>query len=372
MDSKKEQLLALLQEDPYLGQQALADRLGLSRSAVAGHIVALTREGRILGRAYVLPAQAPVLCIGGANIDRKLRMDGPLLMGSSNPARQQESPGGVARNVAENLARLGLLTQLITAVGDDAAGQFLLTQAASVGLSTQGSLRAEDAPTGSYTAVLDAQGELQLALAAMPLAERLNPDFLRRSSGLRAQARLTVIDLNLPADSVALLLREARLSGRPLLAVAVSVAKMSHLPQSAEDGSLLGLRTLVLNRAELAALLGLDGTAAQDEAALRAGLAELHRRGVEQLVLTLGAGGVLHSQRGRPVQALAAPPVPVLDVTGAGDAFAAGVCAGLVQHGEDLDGACRLGLRLAALTLQTAATVHPDLSPALLQATVEK
>ncbi|MCZ8075373.1 MAG: PfkB family carbohydrate kinase [Paucibacter sp.] len=366
MDSKKELLLALLQQDPFIGQQALAERLGLSRSAVAGHIAALTREGRILGRAYVLPQQAPVLCIGGANIDRKLRTLGALQMGSSNPAVMSESLGGVARNVAENLARLGLPTQLITAVGEDAAGQALLAQAAAVGLSTQGTLRAADAPTGSYTAVLDAAGEMQLALAAMPLAERLDPEFLRRSCAQRQQARLIVLDLNLPAESIALLLREAQENpGRRLLAVAVSEAKMRHLP-----AQLQGLTTLLLNRGELAALLG-HALPAHDPQqplpALAPALAELHARGLPQLVLSLGEAGLICSEAGQTPQHLRAPAVPVCDVTGAGDALAAGVCAGLLQAEASLASACRLGLRLAALTVQSPHTVHPELSPALLQ-----
>src|SRR6218665_677703 len=231
MDTKKEQLLALLRADPFISQQALAERLLLSRSAVAGPVAALTREGRILGRAYVLPQHETIVCIGGANIDRKLRTLGALQMGTSNPAEQRETPGGVARNVAENLARLGLPTQLLSAVGDDAARRALLTHAAEAGLSTQGSLLASDERTGSYTAVLDAAGQMVLALAAMPLAARLSPEFLRRSSAQRMQARLTVLDLNLPADRGALPLQEAQERGTALLAVAVSEPKMDRLPQ---------------------------------------------------------------------------------------------------------------------------------------------
>lgn len=358
MDSKKDQLLALLHEDPFISQQALAERLALSRSAVAGHIAALTREGRVLGRAYVLPRAAPIICIGGANIDRKLRTLASLQMGTSNPAEQRETPGGVARNVAENLARLGLATQLITAIGDDAAGRALFEHAAAAGVATQGSLIASDAITGSYTAVLDDSGQMLLALAAMPLAARLTPEFLRRSSGQRAQATLTVLDLNLPADSVALLIQEARERGTALLAVAVSAPKMDRLPSD-----LRGLQCLILNQGELQAL--------GEQPSVEQALAALHERGVAQVVLTLGAAGVICSQAGQAPQTLPAPAVSVLDVTGAGDAFAAGLCAGLHQHPEDLARACRLGLQLAALTLQTEATVHPELSPGWLAAQLE-
>ena len=351
MDKKKEQLLALLRADAFISQQAMAERLGVSRSAVAGHLAALTREGHILGRAYMLAQRPAVICIGGANIDRKLRSLGGLRMATSNPASQHETPGGVARNVAENLARLGLPTQLISAVGDDAAGRALLTHASDVGLSTQGTLVVAGEITGSYTAVLDADGAMVIALAAMPLTERLTPEFLRKSGGARLQARLILLDLNLPAASVALLLREAQSHGVPVAAVAVSEPKMNRLPPD-----LRGLQCLILNRGELRAL-GEPSPAA------------LHERGVRQVIVTDGAQGVVCSQAGSPPQHLAPPPATaVIDVTGAGDAFAAGVCAGLWQQPHELLRAARLGLQLAAQTLQTEATVHPDISPAWLAA----
>jgi pseudouridine kinase len=113
---KREQLYELIRANPFISQLDLASQLGLSRSAVAGHIGGLIRERRLLGRAYVLPERRPVVCIGAANIDRKLRPAAALLMGTSNPARQEESFGGVARNIAENLARLGADVALVTAV----------------------------------------------------------------------------------------------------------------------------------------------------------------------------------------------------------------------------------------------------------------
>ncbi len=370
MDSTKEQLLALLAEDPFIGQQALAERLGLSRSAVAGHLAGLTREGRILGRAYVLAQAAAIVCIGGANIDRKLRLGAALQLGSSNLATQSETPGGVARNVAENLARLGLSTQLISALGDDAAGRGLLAQAAGCGLSTQGCVLAADEPTGSYTAVLDAAGEMLAGFAAMSVAARLTPEFLSRSAAQRAAARLIVADLNLPADSVALLLQEARgkinqPNAAPLLIVAVSVPKMAHLPTD-----LHGLHSLILNLGELQALTGLAlAPQTDDEAALQQALDAVHARGAQHVLLTRGADGLVCSSAGQPALYLAAAPratAGVVDVTGAGDAFAAGVAAGLFHDPTRLQAACQIGLRLAALTLQTTATVHPQISPRLL------
>ena len=364
MDHPKQRLLALLREQPFITQEALAAQLGLSRSTLTHQLAQLTREGLILGRAYVLAEPGQLLCIGAANRDRKLRTTGPARLASSNPAAQVESAGGVARNIAENLARLGLPVQLLTAVGQDPAGQALLAEAAALGIRTQGSLQLAEVPTGSYTAVLDAQGDLIIGLAQMQACEALDPTFLQSTLALRRSARWTVLDLNLPAPTVAALLAEAAAAQRPLAAVAASVPKMDRLPQD-----LRGLALLLLNRDELAACTGLT---LDDDAALDVAWTQLQARGLQRLVLTQGGGDVACASAGEPLHRVPAQPVPdIVEVTGAGDAFSAGVVAGLLRAPDDLPAACRLGQRLAALTLQSAATVSPLLSPALLDAPQE-
>lgn len=181
--SSKDRILALIQEDPFVSQQELAQRLGITRSAVASHIAQLVRDRRLLGRAYVLPGTEPILVVGGANLDRIAKGLGPVVPGTSNPASLQESYGGVARNLAENLARLGLPVRLLTAVGDDAAGTALLRHAQELGIDTAGTLRAMGCPTGTYTALLEPEGELVVAMADMGVLERLTvPALLQRRS----------------------------------------------------------------------------------------------------------------------------------------------------------------------------------------------
>jgi pseudouridine kinase len=354
--SKKERLFELVRTNPFISQQELATQLHLSRSAVAGHIAALIRERRLLGRAYVLPERRAIVCIGAANLDRKLRTIDKLAPGTSNPASQSESFGGVARNVAENLARLGAAVGLVTAVGADAAGAALLAHAEGAGIDTRGVLRLADAATGTYTAVLDRDGEMAVALADMAVYERLTPDFMATRQPQRANAALIVADLNLPRDTLDMLAADAGRDGVPLVLVAVSEPKMARLPHS-----LHGTRLLILNRGELAARVG---RALQSDDDIGGACRELQAQGVRDLVVTRGAQGVLHTTPDG-LARLDAPAAAVVDVTGAGDAFAAAVCWSLNQGGDDLGLACRRGLALSALTLGCAQTVCPQLSPAI-------
>jgi pseudouridine kinase len=295
---------------------------------------------------------APIVCIGGLNIDRKLKLLARALPGSSNPCESHETPGGVVRNVAENLARLGLPVALVAAVGDDAGGRMLLEQAAAVGMDTRAVIRLRRHASDSYTAVLAPDGSLELGLAAMPLVESLNPWALEASRVLRATAALVVADGNLPTDAWPLLLGEARANGIPLVCVAVSEAKMDRLPERLE-----GLHLLILNAGELSTV-----AADPNEA-----FAALHARGVACILVSKGAEGLLLSEPGHAPRHWPAPDVHVVDVTGAGDALSAGVCAALLRNCDDFDAAARLGLDLAALTLQTEDSVHPELTPRFLE-----
>ena len=119
----QQQLLDLIRERPTSTPEELARSMGMSRAAVNVYVGHLTRKGALLGRGYLLPpGRSGVVVVGGANMDIKAQVTGELMGATSHPGRTSQAPGGVARNVAENLARLGVATRLITAVGQDPAG----------------------------------------------------------------------------------------------------------------------------------------------------------------------------------------------------------------------------------------------------------
>jgi len=94
--------------------------------------------------------EATVVVIGGANIDHKSQTLTRPEFGTSNPGRSRTSAGGVGRNVAENLARLGVRTVLVSAIGNDAAGVSLRRETESAGVDLAHSVAAAGA-----TAVLN-------------------------------------------------------------------------------------------------------------------------------------------------------------------------------------------------------------------------
>jgi pseudouridine kinase len=358
--SSKDRILDLIQANPFISQQELAERLDITRSAVASHIAQLIRDRRLLGRAYVLPTVEPILVAGGANLDRIAKGFAPIAMATSNPVTLRESFGGVARNVAENLARMGLPVRLLTAVGDDGPGTELLRHARDLGIDTGACLVAPGAATGTYTAILQPGGEMVLAMSDMAVMAKFTPEWLGGRRKLWTGARMRVLDLNLPPAVVQELMHDSRQRGATLVAVAVSEPKMDRLP-----ADLHGISVLILNAGELAAR---TGRPLPDRDAVAAAALEVQAQGLEGIVVTLGAQGVICCGADRKPAHLQALPAEVVDVTGAGDAFSSGVVAGLASDPRDLLRACRIGQRLAVLTLGSRSGVAPDLSPEFLQA----
>lgn len=361
---RERELLDLIRAAPLTTPGELARRLGTTRAAVNVHVSNLMKKGALLGRGYMLADALPqkVVVVGGANMDLKARVRGEAVPGTSMPGVTSQSPGGVARNVAENLARLGVSAALVSVVGLDSLGDALLRETAAAGVDVSGVLRVPGAATGSYTAVLSADGELLLAVAAMDVMEHLTPAALR---GLRASwrgAAWVVADGNLPADTLTALLGLAAETGVRVVYEPVSVPKAARLRSALAAGHMPD--ALTPNLAELAALVGRE--VADDPQAIREAALELHAGGAELVWVRRGERGSVLSLPAE-VHELPALPADVVDVTGAGDAMLAAFLAGLVAGQSPLE-AAREGHAAAALTVESPLTVVPDLSRSALQA----
>ena len=293
--------------------------------------------------------RATVVCIGGANMDIKCRIAGRTVIGSSNPGTTVLSPGGVARNIAHNLALLGVRTALVSAVGNDAFGAQLRAVTTAAGVDARAVLRSAGA-TGSYCAMLDAKGELIVAVAAMSLVEQLTPRRLAVQRVRLASADLIVADSNLPMNTLDWLMGFAAERRLRLAIETVSVRKGGRLKRLLEGGR--PLYALFCNRAEAMALTG--------RTTLPAAARRLHERGVRNIAIGLGRCGMFVSdgERHRTVPGF---PAAIVDVTGAGDAAVAGTLYGLLR-GDDLATAARYGQAAAALTLACDQSVNPALS----------
>jgi len=299
--------------------------------------------------AHGLPALPPgsrVVVVGGANTDILGVPSGLLLPADSNPGHVITSAGGVGRNIAENLSRLGVVSHLVTAFGSDVASSELAASCRLAGIDVSSSVVAQDIPGARYLAIVDEDRDLAVAINDMRALDLLTPEALseRRRVALLASATLVVADANLPAETLAWLADSVT---APLLVDAVAAAKARRAA-----GVLPRLAAIKASTLEAGALLGRP---IADPDAARGAAEDLVGRGVGAAFVTCGPAGAAWADE-TSSGTVAAPKVPVASTNGAGDAFAAGVAYAMLV-GAPAGVAAMLGTAVAALALQDEETV---------------
>jgi pseudouridine kinase len=309
----------------------------------------------------VLLDEKRILCIGGANVDRKIQMLGQAAFGTSNPAVSTKSKGGVARNVAENLGRLGLNASLLAHIGADSEGEWLL-QSTKDYVDMNPCKIIEGFSTGCYTAILDADGQMIIALADMAIYSKVEENFVEDNDHHLRNAKMILLDMNYPKQVIHQMIELCKSTKIPLCIATVSAAKVEKLPDSLE-----GITWLIANHKEAEALSQMK---IQTEGDLFLAAESIFKKGAEKVVFTRGEKGLIYFTKSGEVGALVAPDVPVVDVTGAGDSLIAGILFGY-EKGLSTEDACKIGMTCSLVTIQSNETVNPGLCQQTLIATYQ-
>lgn len=280
-----------------------------------------------------------MLVIGGANVDVKAKTSAPHIPRTSNPGTVSIKAGGVARNIAHNLARLGVETTLISVLGQDAFGDMLLSETSKAGVNTAHIIRSNQA-TGSYVAMLDEKGELVSAVNDMGLLSLLVPEYINRNKNLVKVNKYIIADCNLPDET----LNEIAVHAADRLIIEpVSVAKSQKLK------TLLKAHKVFLATPNLDQIEAL--TATRD---IPAAAAKLHAMGLRNIVIHAGEQGAYVSD-GQSITHIPSQARTIIDVTGAGDAAMSGLVFGLLQN-LPLAKAAMIGQEIAAKVIASTAS----------------
>jgi pseudouridine kinase len=296
----------------------------------------------------------PVLVIGAAGMDMIGTIQENPRTEGSNPASIRVSYGGVARNVAENLAHLGQPVRLISAVGSDAMGQNLLAHTAACGVDVSACLQLNNSATASYLAVIQSEVGPVMALDDMRVLGAVTPAYLRQNAALFADAAMVFIDANLQPAVLKTVFSMARRAGVPVCADTTSTQLATRLVPHLEE-----IYLLTANGYE-ASVINPDTPEITGRFTALQAVRQLVNRGAEIAVIPLAHFGVCYatSETSGHVPAVR---TRVVDPTGAGDALTATVIFGLV-NGISIDESLRLGVTAASLILKYPGTVFPGLT----------
>ena len=166
-----------------------------------------------------------ITVIGGMNLDWLGVPDSTFLLRDSNPGRVIMRPGGVGRNIAAHLHRLGAGVRLITAIGNDVHARMLADACGQEGIDLSLSVPA-DQPCPVYLCIHDDKGDMAAAVSDMAAIACLTPEaVLSRIAEINA-SDACVLDANLPSDTLEAVAKSVSV---PLIADPVSAAKAERL-----------------------------------------------------------------------------------------------------------------------------------------------
>ena len=287
--------------------------------------------------------------IGGANVDMSATLTDAFIAADSNPGHVEVGYGGVARNIAHNLTLLGARTQLLTIFGGDLFGGLLHDYCKQQGIDVHLSERESSLRSGLYLCLHNHAGEMIAAVADTEAIRLITPEWLAKRSGELNLSDYVVADTNIGEEAIRWLMENVTV---PLFIDGVSTTKAHRVVNALSKAKLPYLHTLKLNLKEALAVTQCDTVQSSSDC--------LIGMGVSQVYITSGSEGVYCSD-GTRHEHYKAIPTEVVNTTGAGDAFIAGV-AHAQLCGTAFPECTLTGMRAAHATLLSPQTVNPDVS----------
>ncbi|XP_013887823.1 pseudouridine-metabolizing bifunctional protein C1861.05 [Austrofundulus limnaeus] len=339
----------------------------------------------LINHPETLSADPDVVVIGGINVDFIAKGKTKTFhLRQTNPGNVCQAFGGVGRNIADSLSRLGRKPLFVSATGADANSDAVLNYCKHMNMS--GVTRLEKQSTATYCAVITESGELTLGLGDMDIHTQITESYVSKFEKQISSATLVCLDGNIPTSTINYVCSIARKHNvnvwyeptdvekarKPFLSDAWKSLSYSS-PNLAElrfMNKTLGIQTPEVLPSTLDEILSVA------VALSRPLLEHLHC-----LVVTLGPNGVLlcgeqeagsinlqprKLKKKRHVCALHYPaltvaPEETINVSGAGDSLAGALMAGILQ-GKDTDTCVRMGLLAAKTSLLSRHPISPTLT----------
>lgn len=286
---------------------------------------------------------AQVVVVGSINMDmishsQRLPAPGETLMGEAFVM----APGGKGANQAVAAARLGAPVAFVSRVGTRQHGHELLAALAEEGIDISGVVVDPAALPGVAVIMVASEGGENSIVYVPGSNARLSAADARASAALLTAAKVVVAQLEVPVPAIVQAFELAReagvmtiLNAAPALPVGDALLRLSNW--------------LVVNETEAGQLTGLASGGADSLGEAAAAARMLLQRGPQQVLVTLGAQGVLLCSASG-VQHLPAKAVKAVDTVGAGDTFVGGLATGLAEGMSPAD-AVRLGQAAAAIAV---------------------
>lgn len=262
--------------------------------------------------------------------------------------------GGVARNVAENMANLGAEVEFVTMLDDDSLGREARLRLRGAGVKLTHAVSTPDKGMGMWLAVFNEKGDLAGSVSHMPDASPIERLFDEKGEEIIQSCRGVALEIDLSEKVSERVFELAERFDKPVYAIVANMSVILRRPDF-----MARTACVILNEIEAGRLFGREIRALSPEETLEAVSEAAPAMGIRSIVVTMGARGAVYLDAENGLRGVCpAVPCRVVDTTGAGDAFFSAVVESLAR-GMRLDDAVTCGARLASMTVSTSESTCP-------------
>lgn len=290
--------------------------------------------------------------IGTTFVDIKGYPIGQFVPTGRNAGRMQQFYGGVSRNIAEDIANCGIDVDFISLVDEGGIGADVVEHLKKKGVNVDYVRTSKDG-MGTWMAIFDPTGDVYASISKRPFLMPICNILDECGDECIPSTDAILLEIDIDEEIVEKTFEYARKYNKPVYSVisniTVALERMQYILQS---------DCFVCNRQEAVAFFGLkDDDFANQENALNALCREFDKLPLKSMVVTLDSDGAVYVSQSGESGAIEPKKVNVVDTTGAGDSFFAGVSIGLAG-GDSLKDACERANHMASVVIQNVGNVY--------------
>ena len=265
--------------------------------------------------------------------------------------------GGVARNVAEDIANVELEPTFVSLVDESGIGTDVIEKLNHHKVNTEYMRRTEDG-LGTWLALFDNNGDVVGSISKRPDLSEIGAILDEKGDEIIAGSDSVIVEIDMEPSILKKAFSLAEKYGKTIYAV------VSNMSIAMERRDLLKKTGCIVCNEQEAGILFSDDYEQMDPEQLQEKILarRIEQAQIPRMIVTLGDRGAVYAQQGGEAGFCPAQKTEVIDTTGAGDAFFAGVAIGLT-YGKTLRESCEIGTRLAASVIATKESVCPRFLP---------
>ncbi|MBQ3267589.1 MAG: hypothetical protein IJM67_10485 [Atopobiaceae bacterium] len=287
-----------------------------------------------------------IVVIGTTFMDVKGHPLDKYVPAGRNAGRVVEVHGGVSRNIAEDIAKVGLAPTFVSVADQSGLSADIIARLDSCGCDTRYVRRCEDG-LGLWLAIFDETGDVVASISRRPDLSGIERTLEEAGDEIISQADSVCIEYDVDAPILERTLELAERHGKQVFAA------VSNMAIACDRRDLLHkVSCLVCNQQEAGTLFSCELDDASPEEMRSVLVERLLQTGLQGMVVTMGANGSVYASLDGQSGWCPSQKVQVVDTTGAGDAFFAGVSVGLTC-GKGLAESCGIGTQLASSVIAT-------------------